>query len=808
MKCRSFWMILLLCAVMVFAGCTADVPDGAADEAETAPADPITLSGEGAPEYVIVRGDTAKSQETAAAVLIRKYLEKCGVSVKITTDWEKNPVSEYEIVVGSTLRAAAEACEMPDAHVLGEEGYYIKTVGNRVYMEGGSPDATYAAAERFLTEFFGYKGDENTASPVGSVSIAGNYELIEKQQFAVTSMSVNGVALSDFRITWDDSFSQYQIINIAEKIQSYFYKNFGVWMEIDKQKEGTGPAVILSAKSGVKSGYLTVSEKDGNLLFSVESVSGFERGWTYFLKEAMTDLKGDFSFAKNYKYEVDLMQPVYYSEFGAKGDGKTNDIDALIAAHEFANENGLPVKADPGYTYYVSAADKGAVVKTDTDWTGASFIIDDSEVPANKRSVAIFNVNATKATYNIKDTIKTVAKGAAKLDITLPEDSIVVLTEAGTKKYIREGKNQNDGSDQTDIIVVDKNGNIDQNAPVIWEYKNVTSVKVIPMDEKVLTIKGGTFTTIANRLYSADGYFNRGIKINRSNVVVDGITHYVKGELTDHGAPYSGILVISECANITVKNCIFTGHKTYTEVKTTGTVSKGTYDISPSKVINLTFENCKQTTDILNTSYWGIMGSNFCKNITLKNCSFSRFDAHQGVANVTIIGCTLGHQCLNAIGSGLLRVEDTKLYGTSLINLRSDYGSPWEGDVIIKNCTWVPNKGNSVSGTYAIIGGSYTGFWDFGYECYMPKNITIENLHIDDSKATGSYKGVYLFGNITSQNTSENYELKVQMQGYPYHITENVTISGFTSVSGKKWNLSPNTFMFRNVVINDLDAAK
>jgi hypothetical protein len=90
----------------------------------------------------------------------------------------------------------------------------------------------------------------------------------------------------------------------------------------------------------------------------------------------------------------------------------------------------------------------------------------------------------------------------------------------------------------------------------------------------------------------------------------------------------------------------------------------------------------------------------------------------------------------------------------------------------------------------------------------MPKNITIENLHIDDTKATGSYKGVYLFGNITSQNTSENYELKVQMQGYPYHITENVTISGFTSVSGKKWNLSPNTFMFRNVVINDLDAAK
>jgi len=48
----------------------------------------------------------------------------------------------------------------------------------------------------------------------------------------------------------------------------------------------------------------------------------------------------------------------------------------------------------------------------------------------------------------------------------------------------------------------------------------------------------------------------------------------------------------------------------------------------------------------------------------------------------------------------------------------------------------------------------------------------------------------------------------VQMQGYPYHITEKLTISGFTSVSGKKWNLSPNTFMFRNVEIVDLDESK
>ena len=31
---------------------------------------------------------------------------------------------------------------------------------------------------------------------------------------------------------------------------------------------------------------------------------------------------------------------IYYSDFGAKGDGKTDDIDAIIRAHDDANRKG------------------------------------------------------------------------------------------------------------------------------------------------------------------------------------------------------------------------------------------------------------------------------------------------------------------------------------------------------------------------------------------------------------------------------------------------------------------------------------
>jgi len=185
-------------------------------------------------------------------------------------------------------------------------------------------------------------------------------------------------------------------------------------------------------------------------------------------------------------------------------------------------------------------------------------------------------------------------------------------------------------------------------------------------------------------------------------------------------------------------------------------------------------------------------------------CSFSRFDAHQGVANVTILNSTLGHQCLNAIGSGLLRVEGTTLYGSSLINLRTDYGATWEGDVIIKDCTWIPNKGNQLSGTHCIIGGKNTEDHDFGYQCYMPANITIENLHIDDSKALPSFPGVYLFADFSPNHLSVVWEKNVMK--YPIIVTEHVTIKNLTTASGKGWKLSGNTFMFNNVVIEEIPA--
>lgn len=480
---------------------------------------------------------------------------------------------------------------------------------------------------------------------------------------------------------------------------------------------------------------------------------------------------------------------VRYSDFGARGDGKTDDIDAIAATHAFANQQGLPVRADEGAAYYIGGKRRAAHIQTNTDFGTASFIIDDTNV--QDRSTHIFIVGSGLRSYK-PDGVVSLKRNQKKIDVPFPGTCIVTVSDSHVKRYIRFGPNQNSGSPQTDIVIVDKNGNVDQKTPIIWDFDQITDIQALPIDESLLTITGGRFTTIANKAESKYTYYSRGIAIRRSNVLVNGLEHRVNGE-GDHGAPYGGFINISDCSFVTVRNSILTGHKTYETIGSAGVkVLMGTYDISVNRALNVSFVNCKQTNDINDNTYWGIMGSNYCKNLLYDSCIFSRFDAHMGVANATIRNSTLGHQGINAIGTGMFTVENTKVYGRNLINLRSDYGSTWQGELLIRNCKFVPSGGKPVSAS--LIGGSNSGQHDFGYTCYMPERITIEGLHIDDSNHPADYDGPAIFADFNPEIKDGTYQEK-----FPYIRTQQVTLTRVTVASGKALRVSNNSFMFKDV---------
>ena len=484
---------------------------------------------------------------------------------------------------------------------------------------------------------------------------------------------------------------------------------------------------------------------------------------------------------------------VHYSNFGAKGDGKTDDIDAIAATHAFANLHSLKVKADDNATYYIGGKERTAIIRTETDFGKAAFIIDDTNV--ENRNASVFAIGSNHKPFKL-EMVTSLQRNQKKIDVSLPGPCLITVTNADVKQYIRFGLNQNNGSAQTDIFVVDKNGNIDMNAPIIWDFDRITDITALPIDEKPLKITGGRFTTIANKAESKYTYYERNIAIRRSNVLLEGLEHRITGE-EEHGAPYNGFISIGECSYVTVKNTILTGHRTYSTIGAAGKpVSMGTYDLSVNRALNVSFVNCSQTNDINDSKYWGILGSNFCKNLLYDHCTLSRFDAHQGVANATIRNSTLGHMGINAIGSGLLLVENSRIRGRNIINLRSDYGSTWQGELVIRNCVFEPsdNKSKQIS----LIGGSNTGQHDFGYTCHMPEKITIENLRIIDSQQ-GNDDGPAIFANFNQQMMDDSYK-----ETFPYIKTKEVIIKDVTTSSGKALRISDNAFMFKNVKVTRL----
>jgi len=482
---------------------------------------------------------------------------------------------------------------------------------------------------------------------------------------------------------------------------------------------------------------------------------------------------------------------VRYDDFGARGDGQTDDLDAIADAHAFANQHGLPVRANDGATYYIGGKNRTAVIRTDTDFGAARFLIDDTAV--QNRAAPVFRVESGARPFKLEG-IASLAKNQPAVKASLPGPCLVIVTDSHVKRFIRYGANRNSGSDQTDVFLVGPDGVVDRDTPILWGFDRITGITAQPVDETTLTLRGGRFTTIANAAESKYTYYHRGIAIRRCRVVVDGLEHRVTGE-GDHGAPYGGFINVADCAYVTVRNTVLTGHKTYRTIGSAGLpVSMGTYDISLNRALFVSFVDCRQTNDIQDAAYWGILGSNYCKNLLYDRCSFSRFDAHMGVHNATIRNSTLGYMGINAIGSGLFTVENTTVRGSSFFNLRSDYGSTWRGEFVVRNCVFVPSGGRPV--TASLIGGSYSGQHDFGYTCHMPERITFDGLRIDDSRHPDNYRGPAIFANFNAAFKDDAY-----VEKFPYVKTREVILKNVTTASGLPLRLSDNPFMFKDVKV-------
>ena len=135
--------------------------------------------------------------------------------------------------------------------------------------------------------------------------------------------------------------------------------------------------------------------------------------------------------------ENEIKTAVTYEDFGAVGDGVTNDFFKIKAAHDYANLHGIPVVAGDGCYYISDTVVDGApvtiAIRTDVDFGEARFIIDDTDLSYSDRrsKFPIFTVESEyeKITLTDEETLSRlygIGEGTKKLDLALGYPALVI----------------------------------------------------------------------------------------------------------------------------------------------------------------------------------------------------------------------------------------------------------------------------------------------------------------------------------------------------------------------------------------------
>lgn len=390
---------------------------------------------------------------------------------------------------------------------------------------------------------------------------------------------------------------------------------------------------------------------------------------------------------------------VNVSDFGAVGDGITDDRNAIENAFSVANVTGATVHFEKK-TYLVS---KGSIdVKTSVDFNGATIKVTDTT------DTELLFVMASDESYS--------------LTINNAE-----LTNSGTTNSALKGKSfdihsplligKRNGHDENiyhrQCLICDEQGNF-SNTPyypvVITGDYTVTNVQ--PVNTPVIEFKNVTFN-------NASGKYCKFLSCSRNNVIVDGVSIVGK---TNNVA--NGVLVFAGCCYCTIKNV------NAIDQSNSATAS---YVLSMYSTSNFIVENFNTTAN--SSGEWGAIGSGYISNTSLRNCSTGRFDSHfELMGNNSIENCTLRTGVNFGVGWGTINVVNSYIDG---VHFRHDTGGFFSGLIKIDNCVITgthPSVFNAnISAPDSIVNLNYTGT-NVLVDNVMTNNPVLRILRLSDSE--------------------------------------------------------------------------
>lgn len=375
-----------------------------------------------------------------------------------------------------------------------------------------------------------------------------------------------------------------------------------------------------------------------------------------------------------------------FEQFGAIGDGVTDDSDAIKDCIEKANKTGMSIRCVPNQSYKVSAISQ--VVDCNIDFNGSSLIMPESGIVFTTKRGTDMLINS--------DIIK---RGALE-GIVLTNKSFTVTTT------MSQGKRYNSSSENElyymQHMCTDEDGNFintpwyqDVVSGQTWTLTNVMDLQPSITIENVKIVMDDTSNTISRFL---DCFRNN---VHLKNIIVVNPINVTSG----------GYLIgLNHCSNCSVSNV--RGCNLNLSSSVYG------YFLQTFCASDIVVEDVQ-----LSGKGWGWNANTAVSNMAFRHCNVNRIDVHYNwygyfVADDCFISGLQSVINIGGMGYGLFKVsncaiEKDSLFTSAFINFRNDAPAIFDGEVLIENCVFNYNGSESDNAVGLLFSAAFTDKKDF-----------------------------------------------------------------------------------------------